>query len=139
MYHVFSIGFKSGENAGHFMWFRLCPSRKIVTILAPWGRALSSMLLLLLLLCCDSLDGQVARSLERRHVVCWLIIFVMVFICWASFCSGSLSSAIIGVHDSEPRSHFGSHGHDTGFQNSIMIVYDIHIPLNDAELCSLRC
>ena len=28
-------------------------------------------------------------------MVCWLMIFVMVFICWASFCSGSLSSAII--------------------------------------------
>ena len=50
---------------------------------------------MLLLLCCDSLDGQVARSLERRHVVCWLMNFVMVFICWASFCSGSLSSVII--------------------------------------------
>ena len=60
-----------------------------------WDAHLGNHLGTLLLLCCDSLDGQVARSLERRHVVCWLIIFVMAFICWASFCSGSLSSVII--------------------------------------------
>ena len=42
------------------------------------------------------LGGQVARSLDRRHGVCWLIIiFVMILIIWASFCSDSLFSAII--------------------------------------------
>ena len=51
---------------------------------------------------------------------------------------GPMGTSIV-VHESDPRSHSGSHGHNNRFPNSIPIVYGIYISLNDVELYSLRC